>query len=130
MWSPLYLAVEIPFMLGLVFLVSSVIVTMRDLQQIVPILMPLVMLITVLKPLAVEKHHHLTASFITDPVFRVLYCIVNPMAAVLSNFRDSVLLGFGPQWELLIAGAIGSMGYLVLGYVVFKRLEVNFADLT
>jgi ABC-2 type transport system permease protein/lipopolysaccharide transport system permease protein len=130
LWSPLYLAVEIPFMLGLVFLVSSVIVTMRDLQQIVPILMPLVMLITVLKPLAVERHHQLTASFITDPVLRFLYCVANPMAAVLSNFRDSVLLGFGPQWEILIAGAIGSVAYLVLGYVVFKRLEVNFADLT
>ena len=130
LWSPLYLAVEIPFMLGLTFLVSSVIVTMRDLQQIVPIMMPLLMLITVLKPLAVEKHHHLTAAFITDPVLRVLYCVANPMAAVLSNFRDSVLLGFGPQWELLIAGAVGSVGYLVLGYVVFKRLEVNFADLS
>lgn len=130
LWSPLYLAVEIPFMLGLVFLVSSVIVTMRDLQQIVPIMMPLVMLITVLKPLAVEKHHHLAAAFITTPVLRILYCVANPMAAVLSNFRDSVLLGFGPQWEILIAGAIGSVGYLVVGYAVFKRLEVNFADLT
>lgn len=130
LWSPLYLAVEIPFTLGLVFLVSSVIVTMRDLQQVVPIMMPLVMLITVLKPLAVEKHHHLVASFITDPMFRVVYAAVNPMAAVLSNFRDSVLLGFGPQWQLLIAGAIGSVGYLVVGYLIFKRLEVNFADLT
>jgi ABC-type polysaccharide/polyol phosphate export permease len=88
------------------------------------------MLITVLKPLAVEKHHVLTAAFITDPFFRVLYCVFNPMAAVLSNFRDSVLLGFGPQWDILIAGAIGSVAYLILGYVVFKRLEVNFADLT
>ncbi|HUI02343.1 MAG TPA: hypothetical protein VLZ77_02295, partial [Acidimicrobiales bacterium] len=92
--------------------------------------MPLLMLITVLKPLSVEKHHQLVASFITDPIFRPVYCFLNPMAAVLSNFRDSVLLGFGPQWELLIAGAIGSVGYLVLGYTVFKRLEVNFADLT
>ncbi len=130
LWSPLYLLVEIPFMLGLTFLVSSVIVTMRDLQQLVPIVMPLLMLITVLKPLAVEKHHQLQPSFITDPLFRVLYCVANPMAAVLSNFRDSVLLGFGPQWELLIAGAVGSVGYLILGYTVFKRLEVNFADLS
>jgi ABC-type polysaccharide/polyol phosphate export permease len=130
LWSPLYLAVEIPFTLGIVFLLSSVIVTMRDLQQVVPILMPLVMLITVLKPLSVEKHHQLVASFITDPLFRVLYAVVNPMATVLSNFRGSVLLGFGPQWELLIPGAIGSLVYLVLGYVTFKRLEVNFADLS
>ena len=50
-WAPLYVAIEIPFTIGLVFFVSSVIVQMRDLQQIVPIFMPLIMLITVLKPL-------------------------------------------------------------------------------
>jgi hypothetical protein len=29
-----------------------------------------------------------------------------------------------------VLGMIGSVFYLVLGFVVFKRLEVNFADLT
>jgi len=128
-WAPLYLAVEIPFTLGLVFLVSSVIVTMRDLQQIVPILMPFLMLITVLKPLSVEQHHVLVAKFITG-WFRPVYCVLNPMAPVLSNFRASILLGFGPQWDLLVPAIVGSFLYLVGGYVVFKRLEVNFADLT
>ena len=52
------------------------------------------------------------------------------MAAIIANFRDSVLLNFGPQWNLLIPGAIGSVLYLAGGYAVFKRLEVNFADLT
>jgi ABC-type polysaccharide/polyol phosphate export permease len=128
-WAPMYLAVELPFTLGLVFLVSSVIVTMRDLQQIVPILMPFLMLITVLKPLSVEMHGTLHASFITG-WFRPVYCVLNPMAPVLSNFRDSVLLGFGPQWGVLGLGLLGSMAYLVFGYGMFKRLEVNFADLT
>ena len=128
-WAPLYLAVEIPFTLGLVFLVSSVIVTMRDLQQIVPILMPFLMLITVLKPLSIEYHHTLHPSFITG-WFRPVYCVLNPMAPVLSNFRASILLGFGPQWDLLGLALVGSVLYLVVGYVVFKRLEVNFADLT
>jgi ABC-2 type transport system permease protein/lipopolysaccharide transport system permease protein len=128
-WFPLYILVELPFMIGLVFLVSSVIVTMRDLQQIVPILMPFLMLITVLKPLTVEKHHVLNASFITG-WFRPVYCVLNPMAPVISNFRDSILLGFGPQWGLLGLALIGSLGYLVVGYVTFKKLEVNFADLT
>ena len=57
MWAPMYIAIEIPFTIGLVLLVSSVIVQMRDLQQIVPIFMPLIMLVTVLKPLRV--HHQL-----------------------------------------------------------------------
>ncbi|HTZ08797.1 MAG TPA: hypothetical protein VMB72_06985 [Acidimicrobiales bacterium] len=129
-WIPLYLLVELPFTLGLVFFVSSVIVTMRDLQQIVPIFMPLLMLISVLKGLSIEEHHRLVAQFITTAPLRELYCVVNPMAGVLANFRASILEGFGPQWELLIPAAIGSILYLVAGYAVFKRLEVNFADLT
>ena len=56
--------------------------------------------------------------------------MINPMAPVVDNIRDSVLLGFGPQWTMLGLGLFGSLAYLVIGYVVFKRLEVNFADLT
>jgi len=128
-WAPLYLAVEIPFTLGLVFLVSSVIVTMRDLQQIVPILMPFLMLVTVLKPLSQYYKHALHPSFLFGWE-RTLYCVVNPMAPVIDNFRVSILLGVGPQWGMLGLALIGSLGYLVFGYAVFKRLEVNFADLT
>ncbi len=133
LWAPLYVAVEIPFMIGLVLLVSSVIVQMRDLQQIIPIVMPLVMLITVLEPLNQEAHKHLVpnARFILGHGWlRDVYCFVNPMAPIVDNVRSSVLLGFGPQWSTLILGLCGSLVYLVVGFVVFKKLEVNFADLT
>jgi len=30
---------------------------------------------------------------------------------------------------VLAAGALGALCYLVAGYVVFKRLEVSFADI-
>jgi ABC-type polysaccharide/polyol phosphate export permease len=51
------------------------------------------------------------------------------MAPIVDNVRASVLLGFGPQWGLLGLALGGSLIYLVGGYVVFKKLEVNFADL-
>jgi ABC-2 type transport system permease protein/lipopolysaccharide transport system permease protein len=133
LWAPLYLAIEIPFMVGLVLFVSSVIVQMRDLQQIIPILMPLIMLITVLKPLTQEAHHKLVANpywVLAHGWLKDLYCLINPMAPIVDNMRASVLLGFGPQWGPLGLGLIGSLVYLVIGYVVFKKLEVNFADLT
>jgi ABC-2 type transport system permease protein/lipopolysaccharide transport system permease protein len=128
-WVPLYILVEIPVTLGLVFFVSSVIVTMRDLQQIIPIFMPLLMLITVLKPLSQKAHGALQPVFVHGFV-RTLYCVINPLAPVINNFRDSILLGTSPQWGMLGLALIGSIGYLVGGYVIFKRLEVNFADLT
>ncbi len=61
---------------------------------------------------------------------RILYCVINPMAPIIDNMRNSVLLGFGPQWGTSSPALCGSLGYLVFGYIVFKRLEVNFADLT
>jgi len=133
LWFPLYLAIEVVFTVGVVLLVSSVIVQMRDLQQIVPILMPLVMLITVLKPLSGEVHHRLVPNagyFLAHGWMRSLFCFVNPMASIVDGMRNSVLLGFGPQWDILLPGVFGAVGYLIAGYVVFKRLEVNFADLT
>jgi len=132
-WTPMYLAIAIPFMVGLVLLVSSLMVQMRDLQQIVPIIMPLLMLITVLKPLNQELHHRLypDAGFVLGHGWlRDAYCVVNPMAPIIDNVRDSVLLGFGPQWHMLELALVGSVFYLVTGFLVFKRLEVNFADLT
>ena len=89
------------------------------------------MLITVLKPLAVEKHHVLHASFITDCSAASLYCVAQPhgrrsrQLPGLDAARDS-----GPSGSCWSLGAVGSVAYLVVGYVVFKRLEVNFADLT
>jgi ABC-type polysaccharide/polyol phosphate export permease len=131
-WVPLYIAIEVPVTVGIVLLVSSVIVQMRDLQQIVPILMPLAMIITVIKPLSVEMHHQLVANpaAFVHGWGRIAYCVINPMAPIIDNVRASVLLGFGPQVDLLVPAIIGSIAYLCIGYVVFKKLEVNFADLT
>jgi lipopolysaccharide transport system permease protein len=128
-WAPLYLLLEIPFTVGIVLLVSSVIVQMRDLQQVVPILLPLAMLFTVLRPVAAVVHGHIRADFVHGSI-RYLYALVNPMAPIITNMRLSVLQGVGPLWGLLAWATVGAFGYLVIGYTVFKRLEVNFADLT
>jgi len=129
LWSPLYLAIEIPFSLGFVLFVSAIIVQARDLQQVIPVVLPLAMIVTVLKPLTQVSHHVLHPVFILGWQ-RIAYCIVNPMAPIMTVSRDSILIGIGPQWGLLGWALLGSLVYLVFGYKVFKRLEVNFADLT
>ncbi len=39
-----------------------------------------------------------------------------------------MLLGHNPSWGPLVAAIVGALCYLVFGYRIFKRLEVNFAD--
>jgi ABC-type polysaccharide/polyol phosphate export permease len=129
LWAPLYIAIELLFTIGLVLLLSAIIVQMRDLQQVLPILVPLGMLATVIKPFTTEAHHALHPAFITG-WGRSLYCVLNPMAPIVDSMRISVLYGFGPQWKMVLLAMAGSFGYLVIGYLTFKKLEVNFADLT
>jgi lipopolysaccharide transport system permease protein len=119
LWVPVYVAVEIPFVIGAALIVSSVIIQMRDLNQVVPIFLPLAMLATpVIWPFAKIPEH-----------LRVPYSLVNPLGPVIDGLRGSVLLGHAPDWSLLGVGLCGSLLYFIGGYWLFKRLEVSFADL-
>jgi lipopolysaccharide transport system permease protein len=119
LWVPLYIAVEIPFAIGVALMMSSLIVQMRDLNQVIPIFMPLAMLLT-------------PVIWAFDKIakeWQPVYSFVNPVGPVINDIRGSMLQNFGPQWGLLAAAACGSLLYLTAGYALFKRLEVSFADL-
>ena len=60
---------------------------------------------------------------------QVVYGFFNPLGPVIANIRQTMLLGHAPSWAPLIAAAVGSICYLLGGYKIFKRLEVNFADI-
>jgi len=118
LWVPLYVSVEIPFAVGVSLMVSSLIIQMRDLNQVVPIFLPLAMLATpVIWPF----------SRIPEQ-WQPLYSFVNPIGPVIDGIRRSVLLNHGPDWPLLAIALCGALVYLVGGYALFKRLEVSFAD--
>ena len=51
----------------------------------------------------------------------------NPMAGVIESYRDVLLEGQAPGWNLVSAGAL-SLLVFVLGYGFFKRTEGQFAD--
>jgi ABC-2 type transport system permease protein/lipopolysaccharide transport system permease protein len=60
---------------------------------------------------------------------QVVYGLINPLGPVISSVRTTMLLGHNPSWAPLLAAAVSSLLYLVFGYRVFKRFEVNFADI-
>ena len=117
-WVPLLFLVQLAFTVGVTLLVSSSLVYLRDLRQVVPLLLQLGLFAT---PVAYSM------SFI--PVrFRQLYAIVNPLAPVIDGYRRVVLYGQGPDWHLVIPAACSASVTLLIGYAVFKRLETHFAD--
>jgi ABC-type polysaccharide/polyol phosphate export permease len=117
-WIPLLLAIQVAFTLGIVLVVSAVLVYVRDLRHALPVLLQLGLFAT---PVAYGID-------IIPRALRPLYCAVNPLAAVIDGYRRAILFGLGPNWSLTIPAAATTTVLLLVGYLVFKRLETGFAD--
>src|SRR5580658_9938352 len=112
-WIPLFVAVELLFVAGVVLAASALLVHVRDLVQVVPVVVSLGMFATpVIWP------------FSKIPLtYRPLYSFFNPIGPMIDDFRRTVLLGKSPSWGLLGIAALGAGFYLVLGYFIFKLLD-------
>ena len=56
--------------------------------------------------------------------------VFNPLGAVIDNIRRTLLLGQSPEWPLVGLAALSACAYFFLGYRIFKRLEIGFADIS
>jgi ABC-type polysaccharide/polyol phosphate export permease len=118
-WVPLFILIELLFTIGLTLGVSASIIQMRDLAQVLPIIIQLGLFVT---PVIWE--------FTLIPErFRIVYGFINPLGPVIDDARRAMLLGLNPVPGPLLAACAGTLFYLVLGYRLFKRFEVNFADI-
>jgi lipopolysaccharide transport system permease protein len=139
LWVPLFMLIEVAFAAGITLAVSSLIIQMRDLVQVLPIIISLGIFVTpVIWPFSyIPNHyrlfgghrvdHHLVGGFHVN--LQAVYGFINPLGPVIDNVRKTMLLGHSPTWTPLIAAALGAVFYLVFGYRIFKRFEVNFADI-
>lgn len=119
LWIPLLLPIEVVFTIGVVLAVSALLVHVRDLTQVVPIVIQIGMFATpVVWPFA-----KLPAPY------RPAYAFFNPLGPVIDSVRRTLLLGQSPDWGLVAVGAAGAAAYLVLGTIIFKRLEADLADI-
>jgi ABC-2 type transport system permease protein/lipopolysaccharide transport system permease protein len=138
-WVPLFMLIEVMFAAGITLAVSSLIIQMRDLQQILPIIISLGIFMTpVIWPFSyIPSHYHLFGGTEVHGHWiggvtvnlQAVYGFFNPLGPVINSVRQTMLLGHHPSWWPLIAAAVGSVCYVVVGYKIFKRYEVNFADI-
>jgi ABC-type polysaccharide/polyol phosphate export permease len=133
-WVPLFMLIEVLFAAGITLGVAGLIIQMRDLNQVLPIIMSLGIFVTpVIWPFSyIPTHYYISGSQLHGGIWvnlQAVYGFFNPLGPVISSVRETMLLGHNPSWWPLIAAAIGAFCYAVLGYRIFKRLEVNFADI-
>ncbi len=134
MWVPLFMLIEVLFAAGITLGVAGLIIVMRDLNQVLPIIMSLGIFVTpVIWPFSyIPTHYYISGSHLHGGIWvnlQAVYGFFNPLGPVISSVRETMLLGHNPSWWPLIAAAVGAFCYAVLGYRIFKRLEVNFADI-
>jgi ABC-type polysaccharide/polyol phosphate export permease len=119
LWVPLFILIELAFTIGLTVMVSALIIQMRDLAQVLPIIIMLGLFAT---PVIWQFKR-------VPGKWQIVYGFISPLGPVIDDIRRAMLLGLNPVPGPLYAAIAGSILYLVVGYRVFKRLEVNFADI-
>jgi len=149
-WIPMYMIIEVVFAAGVALFISSVVIQMRDLIQILPLVTTLGLFITpVIWPFSeIPTHYHVTGGHFVKTIgagahhvvrahweggfyinLQMVYGFFNPLGPVISGARESMLLGRAPSWPLAGIAALGAILYLLVGYRIFKRLEEHFADI-
>lgn len=117
-WLPVFVPITLAFTIGVMLTVAGIVVYFRDLVQLVPIFLQIGLFGT---PVAYPF------SFIPTGL-QPLYAIVNPLGPVIDGVRRTVLYGQAPSPLPLAVAAASSMLIMTAGYLIFKRLEMGFAD--
>ncbi|MGE5689081.1 MAG: ABC transporter permease [Pseudomonadota bacterium] len=112
-------AIEVALVLGLSFALAALNILYRDVQNL--------------------TSYALRIGFFLSPALyaieqipervRPVY-LLNPFATLIPAFRDVMLYHRPPDWEAVAVVAVGSLVTLVVGFVVFVRLERSFAKVS
>jgi ABC-type polysaccharide/polyol phosphate export permease len=119
LWILLLIVIEVLFTVGITLGVSALIIQMRDLAQVLPIVIQLGLFATPV----IWQFKRIPGKW------QYVYGFISPLGPVIDDARRAMLLGLNPVPGPLLAAIAGTACYVYFGYRVFKRLEVNFADI-
>jgi ABC-type polysaccharide/polyol phosphate export permease len=117
-WVPLLFAVQLAFTLGVTLIMSSLVMYMRDLRHALPLIIQLGLFAT---PIIYGMDS-------IPPDLRVPYSALNPLGPIIDGYRQAVLYGNAPAWDLMVPATVTAFIVLGVGFVVFKKLETGFTD--
>ncbi len=114
---PVVWGLQLMFTLGLVWIVSSVNVYMRDLQQIVSVL---VLFLMMASPIAVPAYD------LSGSLAAISYC--NPLWYVIACYQDLVVHGRAPIASAFGGLAVLGFGSFLIGHWFFGRMKRVLVD--
>ncbi len=117
LFLPVIMLIEFVIALGIVLIASSLTVYFRDLEHIFSIFAMAWMYLTpVIYPIDAVPEQYLT------------YFYINPMTSVTIAYRDILYYGRCPEMKTLLNAVILGLVILVIGELMFKRLQRGFAE--
>ncbi|MCX7943236.1 MAG: ABC transporter permease [Deltaproteobacteria bacterium] len=114
---PIIWILQIMFTIGVIWVVSSLNVFVRDLQQVINVLILVLMLIS---PIAY------TPEMVPEGMRPLLR--INPLFYIITGVQDSIIIGRLTEPYLIIAFLFIAFFFFVFGYHFFIRLKRVFAD--
>jgi lipopolysaccharide transport system permease protein len=116
---PIWLALILLLALGAGFVAAALTVDYRDIQHILPILIPFMLYAS---PVAYDVSQ-------IPPAYQAAYYLVNPLAGLIASFRASLLPAstMPPGWAVVWSATL-AVGLFLFGAAVFRRMERKFAD--
>ena len=114
---PLIALIQFVLLLGIIFITSSVNIYMRDLEYIVNFFINLLFYAT---PIIYS------VDMFPDKFKWVLN--LNPLATIITSYRDILYYGQLPNLTMLMWVGLFSFILLIIGYAIFRKLEKGFAE--
>ena len=117
LWLPLIAIIQSALSLGLLFILSAINVYVRDIEYLVGFLLNLLFYAT---PILY------TADMFPESIRWVLY--LNPMTTIIESYRNVFYYQQSPALIPLMIVFMVSFIILIIGYLIFKKLERGFAE--
>lgn len=117
LYLPLIMIIEFILALGTTYLVSALNVYFRDLEHILSIISMAWMYLTpVIYPVDMVPGH----------LVKLFY--LNPMTSITIAYRDILYYGRVPEMGTLVNAVIMGVAILIIGQLVFSKLQRHFAE--
>ena len=114
---PLIILIQYILQLGLSFILSAITVYVRDVEYLINVLM---MLAFYLSPI-VYSADMIPSKYL--PLFKL-----NPMFHIIKYYRDILYYGKIPEMGSVLLLLFACIIILVVGYLIFRKLEKRFAE--
>jgi ABC-2 type transport system permease protein/lipopolysaccharide transport system permease protein len=119
-WAPLLLLLLFVFTVGVTLFVAGVTVYLRDMRHALPLVLQLGLFFS---PILFGLEE-------IPRQWRGVYVAVNPVGGVIDGLRRCLLYDQAPQLTYTLIAAGVALAWLFGAFMLFKRLETGFADVS